>query len=55
MNVPFLKSLIIYSGNCKLGQRDCFPGLITQRAEVEVKMCKLVGVLWKRNGMGSSS
>lgn len=48
MTVPFFKSLIMYS-------RDCFPGSITQRAEAEVKMCKPVGILWKRNAVGSSS
>lgn len=46
MTMSFLKSLVIYSGNCKSAQRDCFPGLITQKAEVYVKMCKSVGVLW---------
>ena len=55
MTVPFLKSLIIYPGNCKSAQRNCFPGLITQRAEVDVKMCKSVGTPWKRSGIGSSS
>lgn len=55
MTLPFLKSLIIFSGNCKSAQRDCFSGLITQRAEVEVKLCKSVAILWKRNGTGSSS